>query len=160
MSEVYIDDIYLGDAKSNSVEEIKLNSFTVKNGADETDQITASTSSLTADAEFTYSEKTSQMPVAIYGAVYNQDGSLKKVYAVNDVIPQGADGNETKTISLPMSFEGEDALSAWDKIKVYLWKGDAPVPLAQSKAVNVTEDKKYEYVACLLYTSWKNTLLI
>lgn len=146
-SEVYIDDIYLGDAKSNSVEEIKLNSFIVKNGEEETDQITASTSSLTADAEFTYSEKTSEMPVAIYGAVYNQDGSLKKVYAVNDVIPQAANGNETKTVSLSMQFDGENALSSWDKIKVYLWKGDAPVPLAQSKTISVTEDKKYEYIA-------------
>ena len=147
LSEMYIDDIYLGDAKSNSVEEIKLNSFTVKNGEEETDQVTASTSSLTADAEFTYSEKTAEMPVVIYGAVYDQDGSLKKVYAANDVIPQASNGNETKTVSLSMQFDGENALSAGNKIKVYLWKGDAPVPLAQSKTISVMEDKKYEYTA-------------
>lgn len=144
-SQIYFDDVYLGDVFSTSVEEISLDSFTVSDGENEVDEVVYTEDALTASATFTYSEKTEELPVAIYGAVYGSDKMLKKVYAVNDTVPTATiAGDYEKTVSLPMSFLGENALADGDNIKVYLWNGSTMLSLAENKNINVTDGKNYK----------------
>lgn len=138
----YFDDLYIGEPYSNSTDTIIANSLALKNEAGtELTEIAAGERSVTAVANVTYSEKTEELPVRLYTAVYSKLGELKQVFAKDDIIPAAEEAGEYDyEISNAVTIECETG----DIVRTFLWDKNMQ-PLIEKNAVKVTDGIEYIY---------------
>lgn len=147
-TEIYFDDLYVGDVVSNSTDKLIVDAIGFRDGNDTITEISANAGEIYAQATVTYSEKTARTPVSMLAALYGADLKLKGICKADDVIPETDETGEfQKELSMPVSFS--EQYESGDGVMLYLWDG-AFSPLSEPVGLNV---KNENYVFDQSFTS-------
>lgn len=140
-TEIYFDDLYVGDVVSNSTDRLIVDAFGFSDGSNIITEVPANTDKIYARATVTYSEKTARTPVSMLAALYGADLKLKGICKADDVIPETDETGEfQKELSMPVSFS--EQYESGDGVVLYLWDG-AFSPLSEPVGLNVKNENYF-----------------